>query len=221
MPLAGSSPFGPEEFAALTGVSRETSARLQVYAAMLEDWNTRHNLVSRSTLPDLWRRHMWDSAQLVPMISADVASLVDLGSGAGFPGLVVAELLKQRPGFRAVLYEATAKKCRFLEAVAERLTLPVTIRSARLEDASPERFDLITARACAPLPHLFAYAQTFWGPGTRALLHKGQSVGVELTEARKSWRIDAQRHPSQSDPSGVILELRELHRVAQRSPRNR
>ena len=221
MQLADSSPLGAEEFAASAGVSRETIVRLQIYTAMLEDWNTRHNLVSRSTLPDLWRRHMWDSAQLMPLISADVTSLVDLGSGAGFPGLVLAEMLRERPDFRAVLYEATAKKCRFLEAVAERLNLPVAIRNARLEDASSERFDLITARACAPLPRLFAYAQPFWGPGTRALFLKGQTVGAELTEARKSWRIDAQRHPSHSDPSGVILEVRELHRVAQRSPRKR
>jgi 16S rRNA (guanine527-N7)-methyltransferase len=209
--------FDPDTFAARSGVSRETLARLKLYADMLADWNARHNLVARSTLPDLWRRHVWDSAQLAPLIPAAATSLADLGSGAGFPGLVLAELLKDRPGFRAVLHEATAKKCRFLEAVAERLRLPIVVRNARVEDATPEPFDVITARACAPLPRLLDYAHIFWGPNTVGLFHKGQNLGVELTEARKSWRISIRRYPSQSDPSGVILELQELHRGAQRS----
>jgi 16S rRNA (guanine527-N7)-methyltransferase len=209
--------FGPEEFAALAGVSRETLARLKLYAGLLEEENARHNLVSRGSLAELWRRHMWDCAQIAPLVPSSAKSLVDLGSGAGFPGLVLAEILKDRPGFRAVLIEATAKKCRFLKSVAERLQLPVEVRNARIETVEAQAFDVVTARACAPLPLLLAYAQRFWGPGTVGLLHKGQNVGVELTEARKSWRINVRRHPSHSDPSGVVLELRELHRVAQRT----
>ena len=217
MPPRDSTPFGAGEFAAATGVSRETIARLKVYAGMLEDWNARHNLVSRTSLSDMWRRHFWDSAQLVPLLPKTAISLVDLGSGAGFPGLVLAELLRDRPGFHAVLYESTAKKCRFLEAVAERLALPAEIRNARIEDAKPEHFDVVVARACAPLPLLLDYAQRFWGRNTMALFLKGQNVEAELTSARKSWKVALQRHPSRSDPSGVILELRELHHVAQRS----
>lgn len=205
--------FGPEEFAKLSGVSRETLARLKTYAGMLEDWNARHNLVSRGSLADVWHRHFWDSAQLPPLIPADANSLVDLGSGAGFPGLVLAELLRDRP-IRVVLYEATAKKCRFLEAVAERLDLKSEIRNARVEDAKPELFDVVTARACAPMDRLLAYAHRFWGPGTVGLLLKGQNVEGELTAARKCWRIKLERHTSQSDPTGVILEVRELDRVA-------
>jgi 16S rRNA (guanine527-N7)-methyltransferase len=213
MPPAAESDFGPEAFAEASGVSRETLARLITYAAMLEDWNARHNLVSRASLADLWRRHFWDSAQLAPLVPAEAKSLVDLGSGAGFPALVLAELLRERRP-RIVLYEATAKKCRFLEAVAERLALAVEIRNARIEDSERERFDVVTARACAPLTELLAYAHTFWGKGTLGLFLKGQNIEAELTEARKSWRIAAQRHPSRSDPSGVILEIRELQRVA-------
>jgi 16S rRNA (guanine527-N7)-methyltransferase len=211
--------FGPEDFAALSHVSRETLDRLKIHAEMLEDWNARQNLVSRASLADLWRRHFWDSAQLTPYVPVSALSLVDLGSGAGFPGLVLAEILRERPGFRVALYEATAKKCRFLEAAAQRLNLAVEVRQGRIEDAKPEIFDVIAARACAPLAKLLPYAQRFWGKNSVGLLLKGQNVEVELTESNKSWRMEAVRHQSRSDPSGVILEIRELHRVAARNNR--
>ena len=216
MPLEVES-FGPEDFVHRSGVSRETLERLKIYASLLEDWNARHNLVSQSSLSQMWRRHFWDSAQLGPLVPDSAKTLVDLGSGAGFPGLVLAEIFRERPGFRAVLYESTAKKCRFLEAVAQRLTLSVEIRNARIEDAAPEPFDVVVARACAPLSRLLAYAHAFWGAHTVGLFLKGQNVAAELTEAHKSWRMDIHRHRSQSDPSGVILEVRELHRAAQRT----
>ncbi len=206
--------FGPNEFAKLSGVSRETLARLKTYAGMLEDWNARNNLVSRGSMADLWRRHFWDSAQLAPLIPADTKALVDLGSGAGLPGLVLAEILRARP-IQFVLYEATAKKCRFLQAVSERLALKTEIRNARVEDANPEAFDVVTARACAPLDGLLAYAHRFWGPRTIGLFLKGQNVEGELTKANKSWKIKLERHASRSDSTGTILEVRELHRVAE------
>jgi 16S rRNA (guanine527-N7)-methyltransferase len=200
------------EFTEFTGVSRETGARLKTYAGMLEDWNTRHNLVSRTSLNDVWRRHFWDSAQLVPNIPSAAQSLVDLGSGAGFPGLVLAELLRERK-IRFVFYEATTQKCRFLEAVAARLALPVEIRNARVEEALPQPFDVITARACAPLERLFGYSERFWGRNTTAFFLKGQNVEVELTQAKKCWKTKLLRHPSRSDSTGVILEVRELIRA--------
>ena len=205
--------FGPDAFAALSGVSRETLLHLQIYAEMLADWNSRHNLVSRASMADVWRRHFWDSAQLAPLIPSGAKSLVDLGSGAGFPGLVLAELLRERSDFKTVLYESTQKKCRFLEAVAERLKLSPEIRWSRIEDAPREVFDVVTARACKPLPELLAYAQRFWTPNTVGLFLKGQNVEAELTQAHKSWRMAVQRHPSRSDATGVILELRELRGV--------
>ncbi len=216
---AESTSFGPEQFATRAHVSRETLSRLSVYTDMLVDWNARHNLVSRASLADFWRRHLWDSAQLATYVPASAGSLVDLGSGAGFPGLVLAEIFRGRPDFRLALYEATAKKCRFLEAVAARLDLRIEVRQGRIEESEPESFDVVTARACAPLAKLLPYAQRFWGKNSVALLLKGQNVEAELTESHKSWRMDVIKHQSQSDPSGVILEIRELHRVAARKSR--
>jgi 16S rRNA (guanine527-N7)-methyltransferase len=202
------SSFGPDEFAAATDVSRETLARLKAYAGLLEEWNSRHNLVSARSLEDLWRRHFWDSAQLAPLIPAAARTIADLGSGAGFPGLVLAEMLRDR--VFVTLFEATTKKCDFLKAAAERMELFVTVQNARMEDASPQVFDVVTARACAPLPKLLAYAQHFTGPNSVCLLLKGQNIGAELTEAHKSWKMKVRQIPSLTDPSGVILELKEL-----------
>jgi 16S rRNA (guanine527-N7)-methyltransferase len=199
--------FGPDQFAAAADVSRETLARLKAYVGMLGEWNARQNLVSARSLEDVWRRHVWDSAQLAAFIPATAKSLIDLGSGAGFPAIVLALL---RPELRVVATDSTAKKCRFLEEVAARTGAAVEVRNARLEDGPHEIFDVVTARACAPLAKLIVYAQRFQGPQTINLFLKGQSVAGELTEARKSWRMKALSHPSRTDPSGTILELREL-----------
>jgi 16S rRNA (guanine527-N7)-methyltransferase len=204
--------FGPDDFVAATHVSRETLSRLKTYLSMLEDWNARHNLVSDASLKDAWRRHFLDSAQLAPLVPHTATSMVDLGSGAGFPGLVLAEFMRERPGFRSVLYEATGKKIRFLDAVASRLGLKVELRNMRIESAKPEAFDVVTARALAPLPRLLPYAQRFWGPHTIGLFLKSQNVGPELTESLKCWRMRLGQHLSLSDSSGLIIEVRELRR---------
>ena len=210
MEQAPSGSFGPAEFQAAANVSRETLARVKLFVALLEEWNARHNLVSARSLAEVWRRHVWDSAQLAEFLPPDAASLVDLGSGAGFPGLILALLSRDRAGFRTVLIEATRKKCDFLALTGERLGLNVEIRNSRLEDAPREPFDIVAARACAPLPRLLVYAQAFQGLNTLNLFLKGQSVGEELTEAHKSWRMQMREEPSRSDPSGVILAIREL-----------
>ena len=213
------SPFGPDDFAARTGVSRETLARLKAYADILTDWNARHNLVAKSTLPDLWHRHFWDSAQLMPLIPASAKTLADLGSGAGFPGLVLAAM---RPDLAVTLHEATTKKCAFLQAAADRMDVAVTIRNARLEDLSRQAFDVVTARALAPLPQLLTYAQNFVGLNGVCLFLKGQNVGSELTEAHKYWNIKASQVPSQTDPTAAIVVVRELgsrHVASQKTPR--
>ena len=209
-------PFGPEEFAARTGVSRETLARLKAYVGLLEEWNRLHNLVSARSLDDVWRRHVWDSAQLVQYIPASAKTLADLGSGAGFPGLVLAEMLRGR--LAVTLFEATRKKAEFLVAAAERMGLNVEIRNERIETAKAGPFDVITARALAPLDALLGYAQQLAGRGTVCLFLKGQSLASELTEVRKSWRMKTVQHQSATDPSGVILEVRELTHV-QSKPR--
>ncbi len=205
--------FGPDDFQRVANVSRETLARLKLFVSLLEDWNRRHNLVSRSSLAAVWQRHVWDSAQLVDLIPPKAENLVDLGSGAGFPGVILAALLAERVQFRTVLYEATRKKCEFLAATAERMGLVLEVRGARIEDAPPEIFDVVTARACAPLPRLLLYAEPFQGQDTRNLFLKGQNVGAELTEAHKSWSMRVEKHPSRSDPSGSILVIEGLRRA--------
>jgi 16S rRNA (guanine527-N7)-methyltransferase len=199
--------FGAEAFAAATGVSHETLARLQLYAGLLEDWNSRHNLVSQASLSQLWHRHFYDSAQLAPLIPPEARTLADLGSGAGFPGLVLAILL---PHLSVTLFEATHKKADFLQTVAAQLALSVEVRNSRIEAGPRQVFDAVTARACAPLPQLLAYAQKFVGPKTVCLFLKGQNQGPELTQARKSWKMKLQEHPSKTHPFGVILEIRDL-----------
>jgi 16S rRNA (guanine527-N7)-methyltransferase len=199
--------FGPADFAARTNVSRETLARLKGYADLLTDWNARHNLVANSTLPGLWHRHMLDSAQLLPLIPETAHSLADLGSGAGFPGLVLAVM---RPDLQVTLLEATTKKCAFLQAAADRMGVKVEIRNARLEGLAAQPFDIVTARALAPLPLLLGYAHRFTGPNTVCLFLKGQNVGPELTEASKYWNMKASQVPSQTDPSAAIVTVREL-----------
>lgn len=179
---------------------------LKLYAGMLAD--SPHNLVAASSLPLLWHRHMLDSAQLVPLIPESAKTLADLGSGAGFPGLVLAILLRER--LKVSLFEATRKKAEFLSTVAKRLDLPVTVRNERMEEAKPRGFDVITARACAPLPELLGYAQHFQKPAAICLFLKGQNVVSELTEARKFWKMNVQTHPSQTHPLGVVLEIRDL-----------
>lgn len=212
MPLPNEE-FGPEEFVACTHVSRETLSRLKLYAGMLADWNARQNLVSRASLDNAWLRHFWDSAQLAEFIPPAAKSLVDLGSGAGFPGLVLAELLRDRE-IRIVLYEATQKKREFLNAVILRLDLAVEVRGDRIESAEPQIFDVVVARALAPLDKLLAYAQRFWGRDTVGLFLKGQNLGSELTEAHKCWKITVQKHQSRTSETGVVLEIRGLSRVA-------
>jgi 16S rRNA (guanine527-N7)-methyltransferase len=208
LPAALPEPFGPAEFQAASDVSRETLARLKLFVSLLGDWNARMNLVSAKSLEDVWKRHVWDSAQLFPLLRPGTQSFVDLGSGAGFPGLVLAILLEGRA--RAVLYEAIAKKCRFLEEVAHRTDVTVEVRSDRIEEAKREPFDVVTARACAPLDQLLSYAAPFQAKNTQCLFLKGQSVGAELTDAYKSWSMTVKQLPSRSDPSGVILDIREL-----------
>ncbi len=205
-------PFSSEDFAAVMAVSRETRLLLEAYAEMLRDWNSRHNLVSESTLPALWHRHMLDSAQLEPLLPPNARTLADLGSGAGFPGLVLAILRRDR--LMVTLFEATKKKADFLTAVAKALSLSVAVRNDRIETAPPQIFDMVTARAVAPLDALLAYAHKFAGPKTICLFLKGQTLDLELTQAERHWKMTIQKHPSKTHPLGVILEIRDLHHVS-------
>ena len=201
--------YGPLDFANDSKVPRETLDRLTAYAELLVARNEQLNLVAESTLSDLWRRHFLDSAQLVEQIPSAARTMVDLGTGAGFPGLVVAILLRDDPrfhGFHMNLVEATQKKCRFLEEVVSATQAPVKVHWSRAEDMRMSA-DVVMARALAPLKKLLRVAFPFFKTGTVGLFPKGKNVDQELTEARESWKLQAIRIPSRSDPSGNILRV--------------
>lgn len=205
-------PLNPADFAALTVVSRETMGRLEAFAALLAEWSGRINLVGRSTLADPWRRHFLDSAQLLPLIPPGARRLVDLGSGAGFPGLVLAIL--GVPGVE--LIEADRRKAIFLREAARIAGAEVTLRACRIEAVAPRAADVITARGCAPLDRLLPLAERFIGPQTTCLFLKGAQAEEELTAAGKAWRMNVSRHPSRSDPGGTVLSLQQVVREPRR-----
>ena len=184
-------------------VPRETLARFDRYAALLADWQTRMNLVGPSTLPDIWQRHFADSAQLLPLAGTG-KSWLDIGAGAGFPGLVIALL---DPTARLTLVESIAKKCRFLNHVAAELDLvsQVTIANIRVESLPRQKFDIITARAAASLDRLFDWGLPYAGSGTRWLLPKGRAVSDELAVASKRFAFDHGLVPSATDPEARIV----------------
>ena len=204
----------PEGFQAETNVSRETLAHLERYAELLVKWNRAVNLVSRDSLADLWRRHMLDSAQLLPLLPPASKGrprvVVDLGSGAGFPGLVLGIL-----GVGEVhLIESNGRKVAFLQEATRETGAEAHIHHARIEDLPAFPADAVTARAYAPLPQLLAGAAAFLRPagpgqpGGVGLFLKGRGVDRELTDSGKSWNMQIERLASRTDPNARILRLR-------------
>ena len=201
--------LSPEDFAALTGVSRETLERLKLYEALLLKWNRAINLVGKGTLSDPWRRHFLDSAQLLPLLLEVPADrplrLADMGSGAGFPGLVLAIM-----GAGDVhMIESDQRKAAFLREVSRETGTEAHIHCQRIEAVQPFAADVVTARALAPLSDLLSYAHPFLVPGARCLFLKGKSARQELTEARGEWKMEVFEHTSRSDPDALVLELRD------------
>jgi 16S rRNA (guanine527-N7)-methyltransferase len=199
------------EFQAAWGASDAQMADLTAYLALLTEWNAVMNLVGPSALAEFWPRHAYDSAQLL-RFAPEARTWADLGAGAGFPGLVLAILLKGAPGAKVHLVESMAKRCRFLSEVAQKLGLPAEIHNARAEDLGI-RVDIVTARACAPLFRLLGYAEPFFKRGATGLFLKGQDVVSELTEATKYWKFEAELSVSSSHPDGRILQVKGLSRV--------
>lgn len=193
-------------FQRATGVSRETLARLEIYAALLVKWQPTINLVGRSTLDDVWRRHFLDSAQLFPLLPEGVRVLVDLGSGAGFPGLVLAILGVAETH----LIESDQRKATFLREVARATGVPVQVHARRIEAVPPFAADAVTSRALAPLADLLAWASPFIGNQGVCLFPKGRQVEDELTGAAKGWNMRVERFDSQTDPTGTILRVSKL-----------
>ena len=199
---------------ALTPVSRETEVRLDRYVALLQEWQTKTNLVAPSTLPHLWTRHIADSLQLLSL-APSARVWIDLGSGGGFPGVVLACALAETPGAMVHLVERIAKKAAFLREVIRITGSPGTVHLADIGDIV-ERFagsvDCVTARAVAPLHQLIGFAEPLVKRGAKALFLKGQDVEAELTEATKYWNIESKLHSSRTGGQGWIVELDAIER---------
>ena len=199
-------------FAEIVPVSRETLAQLEAYAELLTRWSARINLVGRDTIADIWRRHILDSAQLRAFVWDRARSVIDLGSGAGLPGLVLAIL--GVPGVELV--EADSRKCAFLREAVRITETGATIRPCRIEAVPRHPVDIVTARACAPLDRLLGLAEPFLSPDSECLFLKGERVEEELTLARKHWTMTPSLHQSRSDPRGVVLRLQQVAREPRR-----
>jgi 16S rRNA (guanine527-N7)-methyltransferase len=202
---------------ALTPVSRETEARLDRYIDLLRQWQAKTNLVAPSTLPTLWTRHISDSLQLLTIVPS-ARTWADLGSGGGFPGIVLACALAETPGALVHLVERNAKKAAFLREALRVTQAPGQIHLADIGE-SVDRItgpvDCVTARAVAPLHQLIGFAEPLVGKGAKALFLKGQDVDAELTEATKYWNIKPHLHPSLTGGHGWIVEL---DRIERRNP---
>lgn len=208
----GRTPFDAAAFQRAMGVSRETLDRLGAFADILEKWNKAINLVGRGTVADLWRRHMLDSAQLFDLLPPAPADrprrLVDLGSGAGFPGLVLAVL-----GAGEVhLVEADARKAAFLREAARVAGAEVAFHVKRAETLPTLDADVVTARAFAPLTDLLGTAAPLMRSDAVGLFPKGKGVEGELTVARKAWNMTVERVPSRTDTAATILRVEALVR---------
>lgn len=193
----------------LVDVPRETEDRLRAYLNLLVRWNARINLVAPAPAETLWQRHVLDSLQLLPLIPEDAAAHADIGSGAGFPGLVLAAMRAQP----VHLIESDRRKCAFLQEAARTLGVQVTIHPTRIEDAQPPPATLLTARALAPLPKLLALAHPLLAPGAICLFPKGRTAEQELTEAAPLWNMRVERFTSRTDSTATILRLSEISPV--------
>lgn len=194
-------------------VSRETYAKLQAFESAFRRWSEIINLAAPSTLPALWERHILDSAQLVAL-APKARFWLDLGSGGGFPGAVIAILMDDHDGARVDLVESNRKKAAFLQTTLAALSAPATVHARRIEDcygrvSLPE---VITARALAPLDQLLKYIEPWMSGGAHALLHKGRDYQREVEESRDAWVFDLVEHANKVGGDGVILEVKDLRR---------
>jgi 16S rRNA (guanine527-N7)-methyltransferase len=204
---------GKEAILERFGVSRESGERLETYVGLLLTWQARINLIGPSTRDDIWMRHIADALQLLALLPDNTRILADLGSGAGIPGLILAIA---RP-LEAHLFESNLKKGAFLREAARQTRAEAQVHSLRIERAASLaatiKAEAVTARALAPLSRLLDYAAPFLQNGAIGYFHKGQDVDAELTDATKSWKLRVEKHPSKTDSRGLILVVKEAHRV--------
>jgi 16S rRNA (guanine527-N7)-methyltransferase len=195
-------------------VSRETFDALKAYEALVQRWTPAINLVSKSTVSNVWHRHIVDSAQIFSVCPASAEKWVDLGSGGGFPGIVVAILAKElSPRLRVTLVESDLRKATFLRQAAQTLGLQATVVSKRIESLEPMSADVLSARALAPLPTLLGYAATHLAESGTAILPKGARYQDEIADARKAWSFDVDIKPSLSEAEAAILVIRNIQSV--------
>ncbi len=204
----------PSEFQTLRAATPAQMADLATLVERLTAANAVMNLVGPDSLPDVWNRHIFDSAQLLDLAPA-AATWADLGAGAGFPGLVLAILLKDRADSHVWLVDSLGKRCRFLQEVVDTLSLRATVVNGRAEEQRI-KVDVVTARALAPMDRLLGYAQPYLQRGAQGLFLKGEKAEAELIEARKVWQFDSDLFVSRSDPRGRIVSVRSLRRVQTR-----
>lgn len=195
-------------FLAANDVSRETLDRLDRIISELDVWRQKSNLIGPKEWPQIWTRHVGDSWQLLDHIP-EAAHIVDLGSGAGFPGLIIAAA---RPNAHVTMMESVGKKCAFLRAAIEAVSLNAAVYQGRIEAAPPIKADFVTARAFAPMPQLLEYASPWLRKGATGVFPKGERWKEELTEALQKWNFAYEAIPSRSGGSGVILIVREVLR---------
>jgi 16S rRNA (guanine527-N7)-methyltransferase len=205
--------YGADAFLKDTDVSRETLARLEGYVGLLIKWQKAKNLVADSTLSDAWRRHFLDSAQMFPLIQKHVGSrpisFLDIGSGAGFPGLVLSIM-----GLgNANMVESNGRKCVFMNQVVRETKADATIHNERIENLDTFPVDIIVSRACAKVSQLLEWSERFVGSATELWLLKGEGAEEELTQAKASWSMQSERFPSVSSSTGVILRLSQIKRL--------
>lgn len=192
-------------------VSRETMDSLETYLALLRKWNPKINLVSANTLAEAETRHICDSAQITSFIPKTARNLVDLGSGGGFPGIVIAIMAKEQlPDLSVTLVESDQRKASFLRTVLRETRTQAQVHAKRIEDIDPQAADVLTARALAPLKSLCGFAQRHLATGGVALFPKGKTWGKEVEEAQAEWSFQCVSHKSITDPTAVVLELRDL-----------
>jgi 16S rRNA (guanine527-N7)-methyltransferase len=201
-------------FQDLCSATSAQMADLEALISRLTAVNAVMNLIGPDTLPDVWNRHILDSAQLLDLVPV-ASTWADLGAGAGFPGLVLAILLKDRADSHVWLVDSLGKRCRFLQEVVDALSLRATVVNGRAEDQRL-KVDVVTARALAPMDRLLGYAQPYLQRGAQGLFLKGEKAEAELIEARKVWQFDSLLSVSRSDPRGRIVSVRSLRRVQSR-----
>ena len=200
-----------DKFPHWLGVSRETEDKLDALCALVVKWNPAINLVSKTTLPEIWSRHVLDSAQLFAFVPSYACNWLDLGSGAGFPGLVLAILAEDlKPNFNITLVESDQRKAVFLSEAVRTLAATASVKCQRIEDLLPQNANIVSARALAPLEVLCGFAKTHLSANGIAIFPKGVNYESEIAKARASWRFSIQTTPSHSDPTAAIISLKDI-----------